>query len=116
MPGDTAIFIIIIVFPVALPPKKHRPDEQSESARRGELSKSQILTSGDKRAPSIVKRSFTIGHLYRIKNSYVIDLEVIGEGCFKEFGDGIARATTFVGCLTGFSALFEYAVVAVAFG
>ena len=116
MPSDTAIFIIIIVFPVALPPKKHRPDEQSESARRGELSKSQILASGDKRAPSIVKRSFTIGHLYRIKNSYVIDLEVIGEDRIEELGNGIARATTFVGRLAGFSALFEHTVVAVTFG
>jgi len=41
---------IKFVFWVALPPKKHRQDEQSESARRGELSKSLILASGDKRA------------------------------------------------------------------
>jgi hypothetical protein len=39
-----------IIFSVALPSKKHRQDEQSESARRGELPKSLILASGDKRA------------------------------------------------------------------
>jgi len=38
------------VFSAALPLKKHRQDEQSESARRGELPKSRILASGDKRA------------------------------------------------------------------
>ena len=52
--------IIKSVFSVASPPKKHRPDEQSESARRGELTKSLILSSGDKRSFPIVKRSFTI--------------------------------------------------------
>ena len=51
--------IIKSVFSVALPPKKHRSDEQSESARRGELTKSPILSSGDKRALPLVKRSFT---------------------------------------------------------
>jgi hypothetical protein len=54
------------VFSVALPPKKHRSGEPCEPARRGELTKSPILSSGDKRAfpaarSSIVKRSFTIG-------------------------------------------------------
>ena len=38
---------IEFVFWVALPPKKHLLDEQSESARRGELPKSKILASGD---------------------------------------------------------------------
>ena len=42
--------VMEIVFSVALPSKKHRQDEQSESARRGELPKSLILASGDKRA------------------------------------------------------------------
>ena len=32
---------------MALPTQKHLLDEQSESARRGEPAKSQILTSGD---------------------------------------------------------------------
>jgi len=56
--------IIKFVFSVALPTKKHLSDEQSESARRGELTKSLILSSGDKRASpqsgaSLVKQSFT---------------------------------------------------------
>jgi hypothetical protein len=38
------------VFSGALPPKKHLSGEQGEPARRGELSKSKILASGDKRA------------------------------------------------------------------
>jgi len=109
-------FLIIFVFSADPPTKKHRPDEQSESARRGELSKSQILTSGDKRAPSIVKRSFTIGHLYSIKNSDVIDLEEIGKDGVEELGYGIARAAALVGRLTCFPVLLEYAVVSVTFG
>jgi hypothetical protein len=38
------------VFSAALPTEKHRLDEQGESAHRGELTKSLILSSGDKRA------------------------------------------------------------------
>ena len=108
-------FLIISVFSTALPPKKHRRDEPSESACRGEPSKSVILTGGDKHAPSIVKRSFTIGHLYFIKNSYVIDFKNVGKDSVEELGYGIARTAAAVGRLARFSALLEDAVVAVAF-
>jgi hypothetical protein len=41
---------IKFVFSGASPPKKHLSDEPSEPARRGELQKSKIFASGDKRA------------------------------------------------------------------
>ncbi len=43
---------------MALPPKKHLFGEQGESARRGELTKSMILSSGDKRANFNCKTQF----------------------------------------------------------
>ena len=54
---------------MALPPKKHRRYERSESARRGELPKSQVLVGGDKRAyPRRAVPYFKTKFYSRLKN------------------------------------------------
>jgi hypothetical protein len=62
-PLQYSIFLIVkiqnrikSVFSVALPPKKHRPYEPSEYARRGEMPKRKVLAIGDQRAQTLPRR------------------------------------------------------------